>query len=390
MFSKDLGIDLGTIFTRLADSTQVLSEEPTIVAIEVMDQKMVAVGQEARDMYGRVPESIEVARPLKNWVIADYEITETLLSYLLQRVSGSMRIFRPRVMISVPYGVTSVERRAVYEATLEAGSREAFLIQQPLAAALGVDLPIGSPSGNMVICLGGGCTEAAVMAMYGIVSAETLRAGGMDLDDAIVNYVRRKYGIVIGQVTAEQLKIRIGAAVPQDTENSLEVQGQDQVTGLPRPVTLTTGEIVEALQDPLKAIVETGRRVLEKTPPELVADIIDRGVALCGAGALLRGIDKLLTKSLGIPAYLVDNPMTCVVEGAVKALPMYNILRRSLPQVSYQRSKKRPGGRFSSLIQIIRHPLQMGDRIDILHPDVAGDREIDGRIVEDRLDAGLH
>jgi len=333
MFSKDLGIDLGTMFTRLADSTQVLMEEPTIVAIEVDDQKMVAVGQEARDMYGRVPESIEVARPLKNGVIADYEITETLLSYLLQRVTGSMRIFRPRVMITVPYGVTSVERRAVYEAVLEAGSREAYLIQQPLAAALGVDLPINSPSGNMVICLGGGCTEATVMAMYGIVSAETLRSGGMDLDEAIVNYVRRKYGIVIGQVTAEHLKLRIGAAVPQDTENSMEVQGQDQVTGLPRPVTLTTGEIVEALQDPLKAIVETGRRVLEKTPPELVADIIDRGVALCGNGALLRGVDKLLTKTLGIPAYLVDNPSTCVVEGAVKAIPMYNILRRSLPQV---------------------------------------------------------
>ena len=333
VFSKDLGIDLGTMFTRLADGTQVLLEEPTIVAIEVFDQKMVAVGKEALDMYGRVPESIEVARPLKNGVIADYEITETLLQYLLQRVSGSMRIFRPRVMISVPYGVTSVERRAVYEAVLEAGSREASLIQQPLAAALGVDLPINSPSGNMVICLGGGCTEAAVMAMYGIVAAETLRAGGMDLDDAIVNYVRRKYGVVIGQVTAELLKTRIGAAVPQDTENSMEVQGQDQVTGLPRPVTLTTGEIVEALQEPLKAVIETGRRVLEKTPPELVSDIIDRGVALCGGGALLRGIDKLLTKSLGIPAYLVDNPMTCVVEGAVKALPMYNILRRNLPQV---------------------------------------------------------
>lgn len=333
MFSKDLGIDLGTMFTRIADGTQVLLAEPTIVAIEVDDQKMVAVGKEALDMYGRVPESIEVARPLKNGVIADYEITETLLSYLLQRVSGSMRIFRPRVMVSVPYGVTSVERRAVHEAVLEAGSRDASLIQQPLAAALGVDLPINSPSGNMVITLGGGCTEAAVMAMYGIVSAETLRAGGLELDEAIVNYVRRKYGVVIGQVTAEQLKMKIGAAVPQDTENSMEVQGQDQVTGLPRPITLTTGEIVEALQEPLKAIIETGRRVLEKTPPELVADIIDRGVALCGGGALLRGIDKLLTKSLGIPAYLVDNPLTCVVEGAVKALPMYNILRRNLPQV---------------------------------------------------------
>jgi rod shape-determining protein MreB len=333
MFSKDLGIDLGTMFTRLADSTKVLVEEPTIVAIEVQDQKMVAVGQEARDMQGRVPESIEVSRPLRNGVIADYEITETLLSYLLQRVSGSMRIFRPRVMVSVPYGVTSVERRAVYEAVMEAGSREAFLIQQPLAAAIGIDLPINSPSGNMVICLGGGCTEAAVMAMYGIVSADTLRSGGLDLDEAIVSYVRRKYGVVIGQITAEQLKVRIGAAVPQDTENSMEVQGQDQVTGLPRPVTLTTGEIVEALQDPLKLIVETGRKVLEKTPPELVSDIIDRGVALCGGGALLRGVDRLLTKSLGIPAYLVDNPMTCVVEGAVKSFGMLNVIRRNLPQV---------------------------------------------------------
>lgn len=333
VFSKDLGIDLGTMFTRLADSTQVLMQEPTIVAIAVDEQKMVAVGHEARDMVGRVPESIEVARPLRNGVIADYEITETLLSYLLQRVSGSLRVFRPRVMITVPYGVTSVERRAVYEAVMEAGSREASLIQQSLAAALGIDLPISSPSGNMVISLGGGCTEASVMAMYGIVAAETLRKGGMDLDEAIVNYVRRKYGIIIGQLTAEQLKVKIGAAVPQDTENSMEVQGQDQVTGLPRPVTLTTGEIVEALQEPLRDITETCRRVLEKTPPELVADIIDRGVALCGGGALLRGVDKLLTKSLGIPAYLVDNPMTCAAEGAIRGLGLMNILRRNLPQV---------------------------------------------------------
>jgi len=321
------------MFTRLADGAQVLLEEPTIVAIDVDDQKMVAAGIEARDMYGKVPDTMEVARPLRHGVIADYEITETLLSYLLQRVSGSMRIFRPRVMITVPYGVTSVERRAVYEAVMEAGSREAFLIQQPLAAAIGIDLPINSPSGNMIISLGGGCTEAAVMAMYGIVAADTLRAGGMDLDEAIVNYVRRKYGVIIGHVTAEQLKIRIGAAVPQDTENSMEVQGQDQVTGLPRPVTLTTGEIVEALQEPLKQIVETGRKVLEKTPPELVSDIIDRGVALCGGGALLRGVDKLLTKSLGIPAYLVDNPLTCVVQGAVKSFGMLNVIRRNLPQV---------------------------------------------------------
>ena len=336
-FSKELGIDLGTMNTRLADNTQVLVNEPTIVAIEVNDEKgtekLVSVGQEALNMFGRVPDNIEVARPLKNGVIADYVVTESLLAYLLQRVSGSMRIFRPRVMISVPYGVTSVERRAVYEAALEAGSREVHLIQQTLAAALGIDLPIGAPSGNMVISLGGGATEASVMAMYGIVSAETLRAGGLDFDEAIITYVRRKYGVLIGQATAEQLKIRIGAAVPQDQEQSMEVQGQDQVTGLPRPVTLTTGEIVEALQDPLKDIIETGRRVLEKTPPELVSDIIDRGVALCGGGALLRGIDKLLTKSLGIPAYLVDNPLTCVVEGTVRGIELYPVLQRNLPKV---------------------------------------------------------
>jgi rod shape-determining protein MreB len=332
--SKDLGIDLGTIQTRIADGSGILVDEPTIVAIVIEEQKIVALGKEARDMYGRVSaESIEVANPLQNGVVADYEITEALLAYLLRRISGPMRIFRPRVMITVPYGVTSVESRAVHEAVLQAGSRDAYLIQQPLAAVLGVDLPIGSPSGNMVICLGGGTTQAAVISMYGIVAAGTLRAGGLQLDEAIVSYVRRKYGVIIGLSTAEQLKIKIGAAVPQDKEESLEVQGQDQVSGLPRPVSLTTGEVVEALQDPLKQVIEACRRVLEKTPPELVSDIIDRGVALCGGGALLRGMDKLLTKALGIPAYLVDNPTTCVVEGAVKALGMYNVLKRNLPPV---------------------------------------------------------
>jgi rod shape-determining protein MreB len=252
---------------------------------------------------------------------------------LLQRVSGPVRIFKPNVMISVPYGVTSVESRAVHEAALQAGAREAYLIQQPLAAALGVDLPINSPSGNMVVCLGGGATQCAVLAMYGIVSAETMRAGGQAMDEYIVTYVRRKYGVIISPVTAEQLKVKIGAAVAQDTEQGMEVQGQDQVTGLPRPVTLTTGEIVEALQEPLRQLTETCRRVLEKTPPELVSDIIDRGVALTGGGALLRGIDKLLTKSLGIPAYLVDNPLTCVAEGTARGLGMYSVLRRNLPPV---------------------------------------------------------
>jgi rod shape-determining protein MreB len=332
-FSKDLGIDLGTIYTRIAEGQQIIVEEPTVVAIDVADQKVVEIGRQARDMEGRVPDTIEVARPLQNGVIADYEITETLLRVLLQRISGPVRIFKPNAMITVPYGVTSVESRAVHEAVLQAGARDAYLIQQPLAAALGVDLPINSPSGNMVVCLGGGSTQSAVLAMYGIVSAETMRAGGMAMDESIVTYIRRKYGVIISPVTAEQMKIKIGAAVPQDTEQSMEVQGQDQVTGLPRPVTLTTGEIVEALQDPLKQVTETCRRVLEKTPPELVSDIIDRGMALTGGGALLRGVDKLLTKALGIPAYLVDNPLTCVAEGAARGLGMYSVLRRNLPQV---------------------------------------------------------
>jgi rod shape-determining protein MreB len=333
--SKDLGIDLGTINTLIAEGGQVILEEPTVVAIAVDELKIVEVGQAAKDMYGRVPESLEVVSPMINGVIADYEVTEKLLEHMISKVSGPVRFFRPRVMISVPYGVTSVESRAVHEAALEAVKRDVFLIQQPMAAALGVDLPFHTPSGNMIICLGGGATQAAVLAMYGIVSAKTLRAGGLQLDEAIVSYVRRKYGLVIAQPTAEQVKIKIGAAVPQDIEESMELQGQDQVTGLPRPFNLTTGEVVEALEGPLMDIVETARQVLEKTPPELVSDIIDRGIALCGGTALLRGIDKMLTKELGVPAYLVDNPTTCVAEGASLALDpsVFPKIRRNLPPV---------------------------------------------------------
>jgi rod shape-determining protein MreB len=333
LFSRELGIDLGTFFIRVAEGNEIVLNEPTVAAIVVEEQKMVAWGQEAQNMLGKVPESLEVTRPLVNGVIADYEVTEYILAALLKRLAGPLRIFGPRLMVTVPFGVTSVESRAVHEASLQAGSREAYLVQQPLAAALGVDLPIGTPSGNMLICLGGGATQAAVMAMYGIVSAETLRAGGQILDEAIIGYVRKKYGLIIGQLTAEQVKIRIGAAVPQEEEQSIEIQGQDQVSGLPRPATLTTGEVVEALREPLRNIIDTARRVLEKTPPELVSDIIDRGVALTGGGALLRGIDKLMTKELGIPAYRVDNPTNCIAIGAVRALEMYPIIRRNLPPV---------------------------------------------------------
>ncbi|HEY9077345.1 MAG TPA: rod shape-determining protein [Anaerolineaceae bacterium] len=333
LFSRDLGVDLGTLNTVIGEGNKILLQEPTVVAIVVEEQKMVEWGQAARDMYGRVPETIEVIRPLRHGVIAEYEITENLLKFLIRKVSGPMLIFRPRIMITVPYGVTSVESRAVHEAGLGAGSREVYLIQQPLAAALGVDLPIGTPSGNMVISLGGGTNQTAVLAMNGVVVAETSRTGGLKLDEAIIGYIRKKYGVIIGQPTAEQLKIKIGAAVSQEQPQSMEVQGQDQVTGLPRPVTLTTDDIVEALQEPLAEVVSTSKRVLEKTPPELISDIIDRGVALCGGGALLRGIDKYLTKMLGIPAYQVDNPTTCTAEGASRALGMLDILKRSLISV---------------------------------------------------------
>ncbi|MCS6907393.1 MAG: rod shape-determining protein [Anaerolineales bacterium] len=333
LFSRELGIDLGTMYIRVVEGRQLLFEEPTIAAIVVDEQKMVAWGQEALDMFGKVPDTIEVTRPLQNGVVADYEVTENMLRWLLRKLSGPFRIVPPKVMITIPYGITSVESRAVHEAILEAGTREAYLIHQPLAAAIGADMPIGTPSGNMVLCLGGGVTQAAVIAMYGIVAAETTRMGGMALDEAIISYVRKKYGLIIGPLTAEQLKINIGAAIPLPQEDRMDVQGQDQVSGLPRGVTLTTGEIVEAIQAPLKEVIETARRVLEKTPPELVADILDRGIAMTGGLALLRGLDRLLTKELGVPTYLVDNPKTAVAEGAARGIKMVPVLRRSLPSL---------------------------------------------------------
>jgi len=335
VFSKDLGVDLGTMCTRMVSGGNLVLEEPTVVAIAVDEQKIVSVGEEAQTMLGKVPESIEVARPMQNGVISDYEITEKFLEYIIRKVSGSNRFFRPKVMITVPYGVTSVESRAVHEAILQAGTREAYLIQQPLGAALGMDLPIGTPSGNMVLLLGAGTVQAAVLAMYGIVAAESLRAGGMQLDEAIVSYIRKKYGLIIGTATAEKVKLELGTAVRQDEERSIEIQAQDQVSGLPRPLNLTNDDVMEALSVPLMTFVETARKVLEKTPPELVSDIIDRGVAICGGGAFLPGIDRLMTKELGVPAYLVDNPLTCVAEGAAIALDsnVFPKIQRNLPPI---------------------------------------------------------
>ncbi len=332
LFSREIGIDLGTLNLVIAEGRQLLLQEPTIAAIIVEEMKMVEWGQAAKDMVGRVPESIEVVRPLRNGVIAEYEITENLLRFSIQKVCGSMLVFRPRILITIPCGITSVERRAVHEVGLGANSREVLLMEQPLAAAIGVDLPISTPSGNMIMCLGGGLTQVAVLAMNGVVTSETSQTAGLKLDEAIQAYVRKKYGIIIGQPTAEQIKIRIGSAVQVEEPQQMEIQGQDQVSGLPKPVQLTTDDVVDALQESLAEISGIARKVLEKTPPELISDIIDRGVALCGGTSLLRGIDKYLTKSLGIPAYMVDEPTICTALGAAKAIQMREVYKRSILQ----------------------------------------------------------
>lgn len=327
--SRELGIDLGTFNTQIAEGNKILIQEPTVVAIVVDEMKLVEYGTTALGMLGRVPESLEVVRPLRNGVIAEYELTEIFVRELMRKVTGPTFFFKPKIIITVPYGITSVERRAVQEAGLGAGSREVYLIPQPLAAAIGIDLPIRTPTGNMIISLGAGTTQAAVISMSGIVSAETSSIAGLKLDEAIINSVRKKYGIIIGQPTAEQLKLRIGAALPVEEEKTMEVQGQDQVSSLPRPVSLTTNEIVDAMQQPLQLIVNLIKRVLEKTPPELISDIIDRGVALTGGTSLMKGLDKYLTVALGIPAYVVENPVTCTVEGAAKAFENLDTILRT-------------------------------------------------------------
>ena len=332
LFSREIGIDLGTLNTVIAEGHQLLLQEPTVAAIITEEMKMVEWGQAAKDMVGRVPESIEVVRPLKNGTIAEYEITENLLKFSINKVCGSMLVFRPRILITIPCGITSVERRAVHEVGLGTNCRDVMLIEQPLAAAIGIDLPIAAPSGNMIICLGGGLSQAAVLAMNGVVTSGTTHTAGLKLDEAIQSYIRRKYGVIIGQPTAEQIKTRIGSAVQVQQSQSMEIQGQDQVSGLPKPVLVTTEDIVDALQDPLKDIAGMIRKVLEKTPPELISDIIDRGVALCGGTALLRGIDKYLTKTLGIPSYMVDEPTICTALGAAKAITNRETLRRSIIQ----------------------------------------------------------
>ncbi|MHB0874940.1 MAG: rod shape-determining protein MreB [Anaerolineae bacterium] len=329
--AKRIGIDLGTVNVMVhVGSKGIVLQEPSVVAISVKENKIVAIGEEARQMLGRNPESIEVARPLQDGVIADYVVTEAMLRYFLNRVCGRLRISKPVVMLTVPVGVTSVESRAVRDAALQAGAREAHLIAEPLAAALGAGMPIGTPSGNMVVDIGGGTSEAAVISLNDIVVAGSVRVGGNRIDQAIQAYVRRKYSLNIGERTAEEIKINIGSALPLDQELTMEVKGRDQMQGLPRTIKVNGSEATEAMAEPLGEIVAMVKSVLERTPPELASDIVDRGMVMTGGGALLRNMDRLLTRETGVPCFVAEDPMSCVAIGAGKSLENYAIMRRAM------------------------------------------------------------
>jgi rod shape-determining protein MreB and related proteins len=326
LFSKSLGVDLGTINCLIYENGQIVLQEPSLVAVSAEENErglvdVLEIGQPAREMLGRVDEeNIQVVRPLQDGVIADYEVCQAMLEFFFNKVAGRIRLFKPTVMMSVPYGVTSVERRAVHDAAMQAGARLAMLIPEPLAAAIGAGLPVGTPAGDMIVNIGGGVTEAAVITMNNIVRAESGRVGGLKQDEAIISYVRRKYNLSIGQPTAESVKIQVGAAFDIGESMSMEIQGRDNVSGLPRTVAVSTGEVIEALQEPLSMISAVVRSVLGNTPPELASDIIDRGIVLTGGGALLRGMEQFLTRETGVPVYRAENPLIAVAVGAGRAL----------------------------------------------------------------------
>ncbi|MFO7918435.1 MAG: rod shape-determining protein [Anaerolineae bacterium] len=330
MFGKQIGIDLGTVNVIVCVSGKgIVLNEPSVVAISRNDNRILAVGNEARAMLGRTPETIEVARPMRDGVIADYVVTEAMLRYFISKLCSRFER-RPEIMLSVPVGVTSVESRAVRDAAIQAGARVAHLIPEPLAAAMGADMPVGTPSGNMIMNIGGGASEAAVISMFGIVVSNSVRVAGNRLDDAISSYVRRKYNLIIGDDTAEKAKIAVGSATPLEEELSIEVRGRDQVAGKPRTIEISSEEITEAITEELANIAATARAVLEKTPPELVSDIIDRGMVMTGGGSLLRNIDRFLTEETGIPCHLAENPMLCTALGAEQGLHHLSLLQRSL------------------------------------------------------------
>jgi rod shape-determining protein MreB len=332
MFTKNIGVDLGTVNVLIwVKGKGIVLQEPSVVAIALNDEKIVAVGSEARAMLGRTPDTLEVARPLRDGVIADYLVTEKMLRYFIEKVTGHFKLFKPLIAISVPVGVTSVESRAVHDAAVQAGAREAYLIPEPLAAALGAGMPVNTPSGNLVVDVGGGTSEAAVVSMNGIVEFASVRVGGNRIDESIMSYVKRKYNLMIGEQTAEEVKIKIGSALPLDEDERMDVRGRDQVSGLPKTISVTSGEVTDAIAEPLAAIVGVVKAVLEKTPPELASDVIDRGIVMTGGGSQLRNFDRLLTRETGVPCYVADNPIACVALGAGKALETYEVIRRSLP-----------------------------------------------------------
>ncbi len=334
MFTKQIGIDLGTVNVLVyVRGKGIVLQEPSVVAISVKDNRIVAVGEEARQMLGRTPDTIEVSRPMRDGVIADYMVTEAMLRYFINKVCGRLRLFKPDVMISVPVGVTSVESRAVHDAAMQAGGKSAYLIPEPLAAALGAGMPIDTPAGNMIVDIGGGTAEAAVISVNGIVVSASVRMAGNKIDEAIAAYIRRKYNLMVGDRTAEEIKIQIGGALPLDEPLSMEVRGRDQVAGLPRTIVLTSDEVTEAIAEPIATIAATVRSVLERTPPELAADIIDCGMVMTGGGATLRNLDRYLTQETSVPCHVAENPMACVALGAGKALENYETLKRFLPSL---------------------------------------------------------
>jgi len=329
-----IGIDLGTANILVyVQGKGVVLNEPSVVAISEDDNRLVAVGEEAREMIGRTPANVRAIRPMRDGVIADYLITEAMLRYVINKVAR-VRFFRPDVMISVPSGVTSVEKRAVRDAALKAGARDAFLIEEPLAAAIGANVPISGPAGNMIIDIGGGTTEIAVIALGGIVVSESVRVGGTRFDEAIASYIRRKYNLMIGERTAEEVKIRIGAALPLDEPLQMDVKGRDLIAGLPRTIPLSSGEVTEAIEQPLQQIISAIRGVLEQTPPELASDIIDKGMVMSGGGSLLRSLDTLLTQVTGIPCHVAENALNSVAVGTGRALEQFGTYRKSLVSCS--------------------------------------------------------
>src|SRR6266496_3523781 len=325
-----IGIDLGTanILVYIKGKGIVITE-PSVVAVSD-DNRIVAVGQEAREMIGRTPGDIQAIRPMKDGVIADYVITEAMLRYFIRKAGRSL--IRPDVVISVPSGVTSVEKRAVRDAALKAGAREAYLIEEVKAAAIGANVPISGPSGNLVIDIGGGTSEIAVIALGGIVVSQSLRVGGNRFDEAIATYIRKKYNLMIGDRTAEEVKIQIGTALPLERELQMDVRGRDLIAGLPRTIPITSSELMEAIEAPLQQLVGAVRAVLEQTPPELSSDIIDKGMVMSGGGSLLRNIDKLLTQVTGVPCHVAENPLDCVALGTGLALEHFDFFKKSLVQ----------------------------------------------------------